>query len=53
MPNYLRSLVHGAVSVVLFAIPLALASHSPMLDLTLGGVLNMVYHFLVGYEAEA
>lgn len=40
------SIVHGLVSVVLFAIPLLLSSGQPVLTLTVGGILNVVYHFL-------
>lgn len=50
MSNAYKSVLHGVVSVLLFAIPLALASHSPLLDLSVGGLLNAVYHFLVSKE---
>jgi hypothetical protein len=42
-----KPIVHGIVSIVLFAIPLALASNVPILDLTVGGILNTLYHWLV------
>jgi hypothetical protein len=44
-----KSLIHGAVSVVLFAIPLVLSSNNPGLTLTVGGILNAIYHMLVAY----
>jgi hypothetical protein len=42
-------IVHGVVSVVLFAIPLVLSSNNPALTLTVGGILNAVYHALFGW----
>lgn len=41
-----NKIIHLLASVVLFGIPLILASHSPALDVTLGGVLNAIYLFI-------
>lgn len=38
--------VHAVVSVILFSIPVALASHSGLLDVTIGGILNAIYLYL-------
>lgn len=39
----MNKIIHWVAAVVLFGIPLIISSHSPILDLTIGGVLNAVY----------
>lgn len=47
MPKALASLVHVVVLGLAWIIPFVLASHSPMLDVTISGVLTFVYtHFV-------
>lgn len=43
-----NSVVHAVVGVAVFGLPLVIASHSPFLDLTLGGVLSLLYHWVSG-----
>lgn len=38
-----NKVIHLIASVVLFGIPMILASHSTFLDLTVGGLLNAIY----------
>lgn len=38
-----NKIIHWIAAFVLFGIPLILATHAPVLDLTVGGVLNAVY----------
>lgn len=44
-----KSILHAVAAVVLFSIPVILASHSPILDLTVGGILNLGYQFFYHY----
>ena len=46
MSNFKQSFLHGIVSVLLFAIPLVLAHAGAWQGLTIGGVLNLIYHWL-------
>ena len=48
MNNILSSIAHGVAVTVMFAVPLILASHSPVLDMTVGGALTALYtHFVI------
>jgi hypothetical protein len=47
MSNGQKSIVHGVVSAVLFALPLVINLNAPWESLTIGGVLNAIYHYLV------
>jgi hypothetical protein len=38
--------IHSVVAVLLFAIPVILQSHSGVLDLTVGGLLNAIYLYI-------
>lgn len=38
-----NKIIHWLASIVLFGIPMILASHSTILDLTVGGLLNAIY----------
>ena len=42
-----KSLLHGVIALVLFAIPAVLAIHGSWQDLTIGGILNLIYLHLV------
>lgn len=46
-PSKLTSFMHAFVSVALFAIPLALNSHAPILDMTVSGLLQWAYLHLI------
>jgi hypothetical protein len=52
MSNGTKSIVHGLVSVALFAIPLVINLSAPWESLTVGGVLNAIYHYLVGWYGQ-
>jgi len=52
MSNSLKSIIHGGVSIIAFIIPFILISHSPILDYTIGGVLNAIYHFVLLQKAK-
>lgn len=43
------ALLHGVVSFVLFAFPFVLNLASPYENVTIGAVLNALYHWVVGY----
>jgi hypothetical protein len=49
MSHLSKGILHGIVGAALFAIPLILASHSPLLDLTLGCALNAAYQWFVSW----
>lgn len=53
MNNTSKSLVHGAVSVLLFGIPLVLMSNNTGLDLTIGGLLTATYHGLLMWSQSS
>lgn len=42
-----KSVIHGVTSVLLFGLPIILMSNAPWLNLTIGGVLNAMYHSIV------
>ncbi len=44
-----NKIIHCVASILLFGIPVIVSSHSPTLDLTLGGVLNALYLALSQY----
>jgi hypothetical protein len=52
MSNGTKSIVHGLVSAVLFAIPLVINLNAPWESLTIGAVLNAIYHYLVAYMSS-
>jgi hypothetical protein len=41
-----NKIVHAVMAVILFAIPVVLSSHSGVLDLTVGGILNAMYLYV-------
>lgn len=41
-----NKIIHWIAAVVLFGIPVILSTHSPILDLTVGGLLNGLYLWL-------
>ena len=43
--NFLTSLKHGVVTVILFGAPLLLAHLGNAADLTIGGTLTLLYHW--------
>lgn len=46
-----NKVIHWCASIVAFAIPMVLASHSAFLDLTIGGLLNAIY-LAVAHQLE-
>ena len=44
--NMYNKIVHAVMAVILFAIPVVLSSHSGVLDLTVGGILNAMYLYV-------
>jgi len=39
----LNKIIHALAAVILFTIPVIISSHSASLDLTVGGILNLIY----------
>jgi len=39
----MNKIIHWVVSLVLFGVPLIVATHSPLLDITIGAILNGIY----------
>lgn len=38
-----NKIVHWVASIILFGVPVLIASHSPFLDISIGAILNALY----------
>lgn len=52
MNNSTKAIVHGLVSAVLFALPLVINLNAPWESLSIGAVLNAIYHYLVATYSQ-